>query len=41
MPEEAKVHVGNLPYSIDEDTLRDAFEKYGVVEDGRLSSSER
>ena len=39
MPEAAKVHVGNLPFRIENDDLLRAFEKYGVVEEGRLSSS--
>ena len=32
--EDAKVHVGNLPYRVTEDELRDKFEKYGNVSEG-------
>ena len=36
MSEEGKVHIGNLPFRVTEGELRDRFEKYGPVEDGKL-----
>ena len=36
MTEEGKVHVGNLSFNVSEEEIRDAFEKYGPVENGRL-----
>ena len=34
MGDNCKLHVGNLSYETTEDELRDAFESYGVVEEG-------
>ncbi|XP_028393880.1 glycine-rich RNA-binding protein-like [Dendronephthya gigantea] len=33
MAEPRKVHVGNLPFKISQEEIREAFEKYGAVED--------
>ena len=39
MPEDAKVHVGNLSFDTREDDLRFEFENYGRVEHGRQENS--
>jgi RNA recognition motif-containing protein len=31
-----KLHVGNLPYSVQEETLRSAFSQFGTVESARV-----
>ncbi len=31
-----QIYVGNLPYSINEDTLKTAFEAYGTVETSKI-----
>jgi RNA recognition motif-containing protein len=33
-----KLYVGNLPYSVNDDTLRSMFESYGQVESARVIS---
>ena len=38
MPEDAKIHVGNLPFRAREDDLIYEFERYGRVEQGKYLS---
>ena len=38
MPEDAKVHVGNLSFDTREDDLQYEFERYGRVEQGKFKN---
>ena len=35
---QAKIYVGNLPYSVDDNSLRDLFAQYGEVADAKVIS---
>lgn len=36
-PVPGKIFIGGMPYSMDEESLKQAFEKYGVVTDCKYS----